>query len=297
MSQFKEKGNAAFKAEQWDKAILYYSESLEIDPESHIVLSNRAASYIKSGQYDLALVDADAVIKLKPEYHKGHGRKGAAYHAMLCYNEAIEAYKDGLECCPNEEHLLLGLAASKRARVVTSKANHAAEIGHRSKRHYRHKRHEAKRATTVSAFCKRTREEVQGQIQALQAQLTLLNELAGMTDEEKSDYLFNLIDKDGNGYIDASELAAILRKRNAELTFGESIIKAVRLVTAYDVDGDSRLDTEEFLTFLQSVTKEIQADFHEFIEFLVFKLIYEKDESQELDCKVNQADGDALDAS
>ena len=79
--QYKAKANAAFKEKNWDEAIYNYSKSLE-HVQSHVNYSNRSAAYLKTGDYERALADANMCIKLKKDYNKGYLRKGNAYHSM-----------------------------------------------------------------------------------------------------------------------------------------------------------------------------------------------------------------------
>lgn len=255
---------------------------VEIDPENYLVYSNRSAAYLKAGKFDLALKDANQTISLKPTYHKGYGRKGAAYHAMKKYDQSVAAYKEGLKVCPDEEQLKMGLASAKRARLDGSKANKAARKTESTRKASRSRSKKARKAPTVSAFVQQTRAELALQMAAIQAQLDLINELAAMSDEEKSDLLFNLIDRDGDGTVDASELAAALRKRNTDLSFGDSLERAITMVAAFDTDGDAKLDTEEFATFISAMLTELQLDFHEFSEFLVLQLLFsDTDDAEE----------------
>lgn len=126
---------------------------------------------------------------------------------MKKYDQAIAAYKEGLKICPDEDHLKMGLAAAKRARVDGSSANKAARKSATTHKAEKSRQRKAKKAESVSAFVQQTRAQLQLQMAAIQAQLDLINELAAMGEEEKGDLLFNLIDKDGDGTIDATELA------------------------------------------------------------------------------------------
>ena len=218
--------------------------------------------------------DARECIKLKPTYHKGHGRKGAAYHAMKKYDRAVAAYKEGLKVCPDEDHLKMGLAAAKRAKMDSSKANKAVQKTEATRRAASSRKKKTKKADSVSSFVKQTRMELKTEMAALQSQLDLINELAAMTDQEKLDLLFTLVDRDGDGTVDAKELAGCMRKRNNELSFGDSLERAINMVAVFDQDGDAKLDTEEFKDFVGVMTKELGTDFHEFSEFLVLQLVF-----------------------
>lgn len=229
---------------------------------------------MKDGGFEKALADANMCIKLKPGFHKGYGRKGAAYHAMKKYDRAVAAYRDGLKVCPDEEHLKMGLAAAKRAKMDSSGANKALRKSEATRRAATSRKKKTKKALTVSSFVKQTRAELQTEMAALQSQLDLINELAGMTDVEKLDLLFTLVDRDGDGTVDAKELAGSMRKRNSELSFGDSLERAINMVAVFDQDGDAKLDHDEFRDFVDVMTKELGTDFHEFSEFLVLQLVF-----------------------
>jgi stress-induced-phosphoprotein 1 len=105
VTEAKDKGNEAFKAQRYEEAIKWFSEGLKLDPNNHVLLSNRSACYVKTGKLQEALDDANKVIALKPDWARGYSRKGAALHAMERYEEAKEAYKKALELEPNNEQI------------------------------------------------------------------------------------------------------------------------------------------------------------------------------------------------
>ena len=57
-----------------------------------------------------------------------------------------------------------------------------------------------------------------------------------MRDEKKIALLFEMIDRDGGGTVDAEELATAMRQ-NDELSFSDSIEKAIDMVATFDTDG------------------------------------------------------------
>jgi Tetratricopeptide repeat. len=63
-----------------------FSQALAIEPENHILYSNRSAVYTAQNEYQKALEDAEKAIEIKPDWSKGHARKGAAYRGLgdLC---------------------------------------------------------------------------------------------------------------------------------------------------------------------------------------------------------------------
>lgn len=63
-----------------------FTQAIDLDPENHILYSNRSAAYAVLEDYQKALEDADKCISIKPDWVKGQLRKGAAYRGLgdLC---------------------------------------------------------------------------------------------------------------------------------------------------------------------------------------------------------------------
>lgn len=81
MATFKDQGNAAFKAKNYDDAIKFYSQAIEQNPSDHTIYANRAAAYQNQGKYDDALSSAEKAISIKPDWSKGYQRKAMALHS------------------------------------------------------------------------------------------------------------------------------------------------------------------------------------------------------------------------
>ena len=113
-NQLKDQGNKAFAAKDYDKAIDLFSQAIAIDPQNHVLYSNRSAANAGKKLWDLALEDAEQVkhshssstfhlntffqcIKVNPSWSKGYARKGAALHGARRWDDAIAAYQAGLK--------------------------------------------------------------------------------------------------------------------------------------------------------------------------------------------------------
>lgn len=101
----KDKGNAALAQNNFEEAIKYYTEAINLDSGNHVLYSNRSAAYAKANKYDLALQDAEKTVQLKPDWGKGYSRQGAALSFLGKVDEAIAAYEKGITVDPNNAQL------------------------------------------------------------------------------------------------------------------------------------------------------------------------------------------------
>jgi tetratricopeptide (TPR) repeat protein len=249
---------------------------------------------MRRGTYEEALKDAERAIKIKPKYAKGHVRKAAALHAMKKYDDEEKAIKAGLKICPDDATLQQGLEAAKRSNSKASEVAGKAADARKASKDAGRKKSKKGQPKNVSQFVAETKKILELQMAALQAQLDMVNELTRMTIKEKLDLLFSLMDKDGDGTIDAKELADGLRKQNDGLSFSGSIEKSIEMIAIFDDDGDAELDREEFEHFVEKMVMELDSSFDEFAEFLVYQILFSdnkeaEQEAEEVDLeKVNQ---------
>ena len=112
-------GNAAMSAKDYETAIQYYTEALDLSsdgPNSHIYYSNRAAAYCYTNQHELSVLDCEAAIDLKEDYAKAHARLGFSNFHLGRYDDAVIAYERVVELEPtNKEHQEALRKAKKKA--------------------------------------------------------------------------------------------------------------------------------------------------------------------------------------
>jgi len=107
-------GNNAFKDERWEDAVNYYTHAISKDDRDYVCYSNRSAAYLKQGELIKALEDAGRCISICPTYNKGHIRRVGVYHHMEEFEDAVDAYLEALEMCPNDKTLQKGLRAAQK---------------------------------------------------------------------------------------------------------------------------------------------------------------------------------------
>eukprot|EP01135_Chromosphaera_perkinsii_P012040 Nk52_evm3s2578 gene=Nk52_evmTU3s2578 len=108
--ELKAEGNASFSAGDFEGAIKHFTEAIKLDPNNHVLYSNRSACYASLKDYQLALNDGIQAVNLKPEWPKGYSRKGAALAFLGKYEEAKQTYEAGLKHDPQNAALLKGLS-------------------------------------------------------------------------------------------------------------------------------------------------------------------------------------------
>ncbi|KAI7731921.1 hypothetical protein M8C21_033179, partial [Ambrosia artemisiifolia] len=86
---WKEKGNAAYRGKQWQKAITYYTEAVKLDEINATFYCNRAAAYLELGSFQEAEEDCTKAISLDKKNVKAYLRRGTARELVLRYKEAL----------------------------------------------------------------------------------------------------------------------------------------------------------------------------------------------------------------
>ncbi|KAJ2052186.1 Hsp90 cochaperone [Coemansia sp. S16] len=102
-AEAKEKGNAAYKARQFDEALVQYDNAIEFDSTDITLWNNKAAVYFEMGKYDECIETAQQAIEVGREYRadykhiaKAMGRIGTAYSKKDNLDKAIEFYNRSL---------------------------------------------------------------------------------------------------------------------------------------------------------------------------------------------------------
>lgn len=102
-SVLKEQGNAAFKAGDWLKALQCYTSALnslkENNRDKSVLYKNRAAVYIKLGEYENAVRDCSASLDIVSDDPKTLYRRCLAYEQL---GKHEEAYVDGKQCLSSD---------------------------------------------------------------------------------------------------------------------------------------------------------------------------------------------------
>ncbi|KAI0879814.1 uncharacterized protein GGS22DRAFT_113183 [Annulohypoxylon maeteangense] len=115
VDELKALGNKAIADKNFDGAVDAFTKAISIDPNNHVLYSNRSAAYASKKEWSNALKDAEKTTAIKPDWPRGWGRKGAALHGSGDLVGASEAYEEGLKLEPTNAGLKKSLDSVQRA--------------------------------------------------------------------------------------------------------------------------------------------------------------------------------------
>lgn len=104
-------------------AIKHYSEAIKRDPTNPGYYANRSAARLKVMNPTEALEDAEASLKLDPNFVRGHCKKGACHFATKEFHKALTCYQKALELDKDSEEAKEGL------RKTVAKINETSASG------------------------------------------------------------------------------------------------------------------------------------------------------------------------
>ncbi|KAF8315550.1 mitochondrial outer membrane translocase receptor TOM70 [Cantharellus anzutake] len=94
-NSLKTKGNTAYSARNFVRAVEYYTQAIEISPSPEAVyFSNRAACYVNFSppQYELVVQDCDEALKRDAKYIKALNRRATALEALGRLHESLRDF-------------------------------------------------------------------------------------------------------------------------------------------------------------------------------------------------------------
>ncbi|BGP39502.1 hypothetical protein JCM10449v2_003453 [Rhodotorula kratochvilovae] len=128
VEQLKEQGNTAFKEQRTDEAIAKYTEAMDADPENEsikaVLLSNRAAAYLRLKSYPSAIADCTACVALSESYFKAYRTRARAHLAQEDFDAALRDFKQAYDLAPqgsNDEAALKREVRDAEAKLKRSK--------------------------------------------------------------------------------------------------------------------------------------------------------------------------------
>lgn len=110
-----ERGEAAYRADEYDKAIREFSEAIRLDPRCESCYANRALAYEYGRQdYDKCIADFTEAIRLDGGKSTRFEFRGDCYKLKGNYAKAIADYESALRIAPNDEDVPGKLAEARK---------------------------------------------------------------------------------------------------------------------------------------------------------------------------------------
>ncbi|KAH0788396.1 small glutamine-rich tetratricopeptide repeat-containing protein alpha [Histomonas meleagridis] len=106
IEHLKELGNKSLGYGDFDSAIDFFTEAIEISPNVHDLLIGRAAANLKKGSFIQAISDYEHAISINPLNPITHTKIIFCLYSLNSLNDSRIAFYRALQMCPNDETLL-----------------------------------------------------------------------------------------------------------------------------------------------------------------------------------------------
>ena len=131
---WKDLGFKALKSNDYNSAILYYTEAIKLDPVDDNSFTNRGLAYSALKDYDNAINDFSYALSTNPSDPViAYNSRGLAYYKLKQYDKAIEDHTNAVKF--NPEHRIayynrgLALKKLKRYNEAVEDYSKAIELG------------------------------------------------------------------------------------------------------------------------------------------------------------------------
>ncbi|MEM8720470.1 MAG: tetratricopeptide repeat protein [Cyanobacteria bacterium P01_G01_bin.39] len=96
-------GTSSYLLELHDKAIKFYDQAIEINPDLYKVWTNRGASLADLGKYKEAIASYDKAVEINPNYYAAWNNRGNALASLGKYKEALSSSDKAVEIKPDDD--------------------------------------------------------------------------------------------------------------------------------------------------------------------------------------------------
>nr|XP_040135973.1 serine/threonine-protein phosphatase 5 isoform X2 [Ictidomys tridecemlineatus] len=130
--ELKTQANEYFKAKDYENAIKFYSQAIELNPSNAIYYGNRSLAYLRTECYGYALGDATRAIEIDKKYIKGYYRRAASNMALGKFRAALRDYETVVKVKPHDKDAKMKYQECNK--IVKQKAFERAIAGDEHKR-------------------------------------------------------------------------------------------------------------------------------------------------------------------
>jgi tetratricopeptide (TPR) repeat protein len=98
------RGNEFYEKDDYDNAIADFSAAIRLDPEVAVLHNSRGMAYHFKNEYDKAIADYTAAIRLDPKFANCYYNRGCAYSVKEEYGTAITDFTKAIALHPNDAY-------------------------------------------------------------------------------------------------------------------------------------------------------------------------------------------------
>lgn len=237
---YKNKGNEAFKLENYEEAISLYSKAIDLAEKDSRDLStylkNRAAAFLKTKNYEKVIKDCDEALRIVSEDPKALFRRSQALESLERFEEAYRDAKAIFTVDPTNKAVQPVL--SRLHAIVQERARQSAQTSNKVEQMFK------------LAF--NLQEDLEKREKAMSNLLVLAKENAGAEIMLKNGVVHKIqqllkVEKHAEIYINAVRVISQLCKRNVERT--KAVIKIVGipwLLEVIDSENEERVSAAQY---------------------------------------------------
>jgi tetratricopeptide (TPR) repeat protein len=97
---YNNRGIAYFETQDYDRALADYNAAIRLDPEFAAATYNRGNAYRAKGDNDRAIIDYNEALRIRPD-SRAYFNRGSAYRAKGDHDRAIADYNEAIRLDPN----------------------------------------------------------------------------------------------------------------------------------------------------------------------------------------------------
>ncbi len=98
---FNNRGTGYSRKGEYDRAIRDFDAALRLKPDDASAFYNRGNAYAKKGEYDRAIRDFDAALRLRPDDASAFYNRGIVYYGKGQYDQAIRDFTEAIRLKPD----------------------------------------------------------------------------------------------------------------------------------------------------------------------------------------------------
>ncbi|KAL6848654.1 hypothetical protein ACP4OV_021237 [Aristida adscensionis] len=122
LGNWKSNGKKAFANEDCLAGAYFYRKAIEIDQHDATLFANRSLCYLRMGEGEKALNDAERCRMMRPRWAKAWYRQGAALSLLKNYKAAVQAFEEALKLDAASDDIKIALRPWRLCEALENRA-------------------------------------------------------------------------------------------------------------------------------------------------------------------------------